>query len=67
MPINTANGRATAASITIATLQIGDIQRHNIRAMVTQEGLMTGSLLGMNFLQTLGGFSVRGDQLIMMD
>jgi aspartyl protease family protein len=35
--------------------------------MVTQEGLMTGSLLGMNFLQTLGGFSVRGDQLIMMD
>jgi aspartyl protease family protein len=67
VPINTANGRATAASITIATLQIGDIQRHNIRAMVTQEGLMTGSLLGMNFLQTLGGFSVRGDQLIMMD
>lgn len=67
VPISTANGRATAASITIASLQIGDIQRENIRAMVTQEGLMTGSLLGMNFLQTLGGFSVRGDQLIMMD
>lgn len=67
VPISTANGRATAASITIASLQIGDIERHNIRAMVTQEGLMTGSLLGMNFLQTLGGFSVRGDQLIMMD
>ncbi|MFD1197438.1 TIGR02281 family clan AA aspartic protease [Brucella gallinifaecis] len=67
VPINTANGRATAASINISTLQIGDIERHNIRAMVTQEGLMTGSLLGMNFLQTLGGFSVRGDQLIMMD
>lgn len=67
VPINTANGRATAATITIAKLQIGDIERQNIRAMVTQEGLMTGSLLGMNFLQTLGGFSVRGDQLIMMD
>ncbi len=67
VPINTANGRATAASITIAKLQIGDIERQNVRAMVTQEGLMTGSLLGMNFLQTLGGFSVRGDQLIMMD
>ena len=67
VPISTANGRATAASVTIASLQIGDIQRENIRAMVTQEGLMTGSLLGMNFLQTLGGFSVRGDQLIMMD
>ncbi|WP_273725219.1 TIGR02281 family clan AA aspartic protease [Brucella gallinifaecis] len=67
VPINTANGRASAASINISTLQIGDIERQNIRAMVTQEGLMTGSLLGMNFLQTLGGFSVRGDQLIMMD
>ncbi|OYR18973.1 TIGR02281 family clan AA aspartic protease [Brucella thiophenivorans] len=67
VPISTANGRATATSITIASLQIGDIERQNIRAMVTQEGLMTGSLLGMNFLQTLGGFSVRGDQLIMMD
>lgn len=67
VPINTANGRASAASVTITNLQIGDIERQNIRAMVTQEGLMTGSLLGMNFLQTLGGFSVRGDQLIMMD
>lgn len=67
VPINTANGRASAGSINISTLQIGDIERQNIRAMVTQEGLMTGSLLGMNFLQTLGGFSVRGDQLIMMD
>lgn len=67
VPIMTANGNATAASITIAKLQIGDIERHNIRAMVTREGLMSGSLLGMNFLQTLDGFTVRGDQLILID
>ncbi|APX69121.1 TIGR02281 family clan AA aspartic protease [Brucella sp. 6810] len=67
VPIMTANGQARAASITIATLQIGDIERHNVRAMVTKEGLMTGSLLGMNFLQTLGGFTVRGDQLILIN
>ncbi|MBV2142867.1 TIGR02281 family clan AA aspartic protease [Falsochrobactrum sp. TDYN1] len=67
VPIMTANGRATAASIQISSLKIGDIERNNVRAMVTKEGLMTGSLLGMNFLQTLGGFSVRGDQLIMVD
>lgn len=67
VPVMTANGRTTAANIQISSLQIGDIERNNIRAMVTREGLMTGSLLGMNFLQTLGGFSVRGDQLIMVD
>ncbi|MFC0246301.1 TIGR02281 family clan AA aspartic protease [Falsochrobactrum ovis] len=67
VPIMTANGKAHAASINIQSLQIGDIERNNIRAMVTKEGLMNGSLLGMNFLQTLGGFSVRGDQLIMID
>ncbi|MCI0999706.1 MULTISPECIES: TIGR02281 family clan AA aspartic protease [Ochrobactrum] len=67
VPVMTANGTASAASITIANLQIGNIERQNIRAMVTKEGLMTGSLLGMNFLQTLGGFTVRGDQLILID
>ncbi|MEN3396504.1 TIGR02281 family clan AA aspartic protease [Brucella melitensis] len=67
VPIMTANGQARAASITIATLQIGDIERHNVRAMVTKEGLLTGSLLGMNFLQTLGGFTVRGDQLVLIN
>ncbi len=67
VPIMTANGTASAAVITIATLQIGDIERQDVRAMVTKEGLMTGSLLGMNFLQTLGGFTVRGDQLILID
>ncbi|AEW13254.1 putative aspartyl protease [Brucella canis HSK A52141] len=48
-------------------MQIGDIERHDVRAMVTKEGLLTGSLLGMNFLQTLGGFTVRGDQLILIN
>jgi len=67
VPIMTANGRASAASINIGSLRIGDIERTNIRAMVTKDGLLSGSLLGMNFLQTLGGFTVRGDQLIMID
>lgn len=67
VPVMTANGTANAANIRIASLKIGDIERNHIRAMVTKEGLMTGSLLGMNFLQTLGGFTVRGDELIMVD
>ncbi|MBC2884995.1 TIGR02281 family clan AA aspartic protease [Ochrobactrum sp. CM-21-5] len=67
VPVMTANGQAHAADIRISTLQIGEIERHDIRALVTKEGLMTGSLLGMNFLKTLGGFTVRGDQLILID
>ncbi|MBN9045506.1 MAG: TIGR02281 family clan AA aspartic protease [Rhizobiales bacterium] len=66
-PVMTANGQTLAANIRIATLQVGDIERHDVRALVSKEGLMTGSLLGMSFLQTLGGFAVRGDQLIMVD
>ena len=45
----------------------GAIERRNIRAMVAKDGRMAGSLLGMNFLNTLSGFSVRGDRLILSD
>lgn len=67
VPIMTANGAAHAAAIRLATLKIGEITRHDVRALVSKEGLMTGSLLGMEFLETLSGFTVRGDQLVLMD
>ncbi len=66
-PIITANGIAKAANVTLDSLKIGAIERRNIRAMVTQDGRMAGSLLGMNFLNTLSGFSVRGDRLMLSD
>ncbi|MBA8878520.1 retropepsin-like aspartic protease family protein [Phyllobacterium myrsinacearum] len=66
-PIMTANGAATAAIVTLDDIRIGAIERRNIRAMVAQDGRMDGSLLGMNFLNTLSGFSVRGDRLILSD
>lgn len=66
-PVLTANGMANAANITLDSVKIGAIERRNIRAMVTQDGRMQGSLLGMNFLNTLSGFSVRGDRLVLSD
>jgi aspartyl protease family protein len=66
-PIMTANGMATAVSVTLDSIRIGAIERRNIRAMVTADGKMAGSLLGMNFLNTLSGFSVRGDRLVLSD
>ncbi|UXN64385.1 TIGR02281 family clan AA aspartic protease [Phyllobacterium sp. A18/5-2] len=66
-PIMTANGMTTAANVTLDSIKIGAIERRNIRAMVTEDGRMAGSLLGMNFLNTLSGFSVRGDRLVLSD
>ncbi len=67
IPIQTANGKAYAAPITISLLKVGSIERRDVRALVTQDGSMDGSLLGMSFLNSLKGFSVRSDQLILIN
>lgn len=65
--VSTANGRTTAAPVTLATLDIGDIRRDRIRALVAQPRALEVSLLGMNFLETLWSFEIRGDRLILTD
>lgn len=67
LPVDTANGSTRAASIMINSLKIGDIERQNVRAMVSRPGDLNGSLLGMTFLDRLSGYSVRGDRLILAD
>jgi len=67
IPISTANGTASAASILLQSLKIGEIERRNIRALVAQPQALFGSLLGMNFLNSLSGYSVRADQLTLID
>lgn len=66
-PVNTANGSTYAAAIMIDSLQIGDIKRDNVHALVSQPGDLFGSLLGMSFLDRLSGYSVRGDRLLLVD
>lgn len=66
-PVSTANGRAMAASVRIQEIKIGTITRQNLRALVTQEGQLEGSLLGMNFMNSLSAYTVQRDQLIMTD
>ncbi len=67
IPVSTANGRAMAASVTLQEIKIGNIVRHNLQALVSQDGLLTGSLLGMNFMNSLSAYSVQRDQLILTD
>jgi aspartyl protease family protein len=66
-PIQTANGAAQAAVAVADTVSIGTITRHRLPVFVVADGMLSDSLLGMNFLGTLSGFEVRGDRMILRD
>lgn len=63
--IDTANGRARAASVTLDRLAIGGIVERQVSALVAQPGQLRTNLLGMSFLNRLQSWEVRGDRLVM--
>jgi aspartyl protease family protein len=65
MPIRTANGEIRAAEVTLDTLQVGPIERHGIAALVAPPNSLDQSLLGLSFLNTLKGYAVSGDRLVL--
>ncbi|MBT9373105.1 TIGR02281 family clan AA aspartic protease [Rhizobium sp. CSW-27] len=65
--VMTANGAARAAPVTLDSVAIGPIDRTRIRALVTEEGRLRESLLGMSFLSTLGSLQMQTDQLRLRD
>jgi aspartyl protease family protein len=67
IPVMTANGAAQAAGVTLDEFQVGAIRRHHFQALVAMPGSLDQSLLGMNFLNSLSGFDVRGDRMILHD
>jgi aspartyl protease family protein len=67
VPIMTANGAARAATVSVDELQVGAISRRNLTVFVAQPGMLTQSLLGMNFISSLSGFDMRGDRLTLID
>jgi aspartyl protease family protein len=67
VPVQTANGSARAALAFVDTIGIGSIERRNLRVFVSEDGSLDMSLLGMNFLDTLSGYEVRGDRMILRD
>jgi aspartyl protease family protein len=67
IPISTANGEALAAAAMIDEITIGTIIRRNLRAVVAKEGAMDGSLLGMEYLNSLSSFTVKQDELQLND
>lgn len=67
IPVQTANGQAVSAAVKLGRIEVGGIVRENVDAMVAQPEALTTNLLGMSFLQTLSGFRVEGDQLVLTD
>ena len=67
LPIMTANGPALAAPIRLESVEVGPIRRVQLRATVAEKGKLEQSLLGMNFISSLSGFEMRGNEIILKD
>src|SRR5262245_51280325 len=65
VPVDTANGRTSAAPVTLDSIAVGGIVERAVPALIAQPGQLRTSLLGMSFLNRLEGWEVRGDSLVM--
>jgi aspartyl protease family protein len=65
VPIETANGRAHAAAITLDRIAVGGLVERSVDALIAQPGQLKTSLLGMSFLNRLQSWEVRGDRLLL--
>jgi len=63
--VDTANGRARAAPVTLDRISIGGITERAVPALIAQPGQLRISLLGMSFLNRLESWEVRGERLLM--
>ena len=61
----TANGLARMAIVTLDRVAIGDIEVRNVRASVSQPGMLSTTLLGMSFLSRLRRAEMRQGRLIL--
>ncbi len=65
MPVRTANGTLLTAPVTLDRVSVGSIERRNVSALVAPQGSLDQSLLGLSFLNTLDGYTISGDRLIL--
>jgi len=63
--IETANGRARAAPVTLDRIAMGELEERSVEALVVQPGQLRTSLLGMSFLNRLQSWQVNGDRLML--
>jgi aspartyl protease family protein len=65
IPVQTANGTDRVALARIRELAVGTIVLRDVQAYVSRPGRLPEPLLGMSFLDRLGGFEKSGRKLIL--
>jgi aspartyl protease family protein len=65
--VNTANGLARIAPVTLDRVAIGEIMVRNVPAAVSEPGKLTTSLLGMSFLSRLQRVDMRRGVLVLQE
>jgi len=63
--VQTANGIARVAPVTLDRVRVGTITVRNVRAAVAEKGALATNLLGMTFLGRLESFQVRDGELVL--
>jgi aspartyl protease family protein len=63
--VQTANGVARAAPVTLDRVRIEEITVRNVAALVAEKGALDTNLLGMSFLGRLKRFQMQGSELIL--
>lgn len=63
--VETANGIAAVAPVTLDRMRVQGITVRDVKAVVAQRGALTGNLLGMSFLRRLSSFQMRGSELVL--
>ena len=67
MQMQTANGIAKAAPVTLERLAVGSILLRDVQAGVGEPGLLHTNLLGMSFLKRLHSFEIHAGTLVLQD
>jgi aspartyl protease family protein len=67
IPVATANGTGRAAAVRLDTIEVGGIVRRSIPAFVAEDTALDTSLLGMSYLETLSGYAVSSNSLVLTD
>ena len=63
--VNTANGVAKVAPVTLDRVQIGDVLVRNVTAAVVEDGKLNMTLLGNSFLSKLSRYEMRSGRLVL--
>ncbi|CAN5442249.1 TIGR02281 family clan AA aspartic protease [soil metagenome] len=67
VPVATANGMLKAARVTLRRVDVDNVTVRDVEGLVLPEGVMSGTLLGMSFLNRLSSFRVEDGVLYLRD